>query len=130
MDHRITNHKFLKTMEKRGFVKLKERSGETVLVSICWNHAELVSYTPTVSSAATNNHITASGDGHSTRASNNIETKTHMKAIEMYRPNGSVAQLFAEAGVARDAYLTERQVKSTMDEYFLAKELVDVNNPR
>ncbi|KAJ3290303.1 Eukaryotic translation initiation factor 2D [Blyttiomyces sp. JEL0837] len=146
--------KFLKAMEKRGYVKLKERAGDTVLVSVNRKHPEILAFTPgkylvgdgssggSGASAGAKGGMAAaaglgvsgvnvSGSSSSSAAAGadkaNAET---VKIVELYRSNGSVVKLWEEIGIAKDTLFTRAELRSALENYVKAKDLVSPDDGR
>ncbi|KAI8838911.1 hypothetical protein BC829DRAFT_492940 [Chytridium lagenaria] len=128
--------KFLKSMEKKGYVKLKERNGDTLLMGVNRKHPEIVAFQPprrlagdggstaSLPAAASKTTVTAATASPASSAG-----PTSVAIVELYRGTGTMARVLAEVAVGKDAYLTKSDVKNAMDEYVKVKELIS-DDPR
>ncbi|KAI9360845.1 hypothetical protein DFJ73DRAFT_897223 [Zopfochytrium polystomum] len=141
--------KFLKAMEKKGYVKLKERAGDTLVVGVNWKHPEIVAFVPPPmprKAAAAASAAFAAGDGPGgsggAQSSASLSSSSAaagsaaggpravVKIVEMYRPNGSVSLLVEGLGIDKDAYFSASEIRSALDGYYKGNSLIDSGNPR
>ncbi|KAJ3212823.1 Eukaryotic translation initiation factor 2D [Dinochytrium kinnereticum] len=129
--------KFLKAMEKKGYIKLKERNGETLLMSVNRKHPEIAAFDPprklaraiSASSVALTVGKATAASPSSAVSSPSAALASSIAIVELYRATGGLAKVFGEIGVGRDAYLTRQEVKAVIDEYVKSKDLV-ADDPR
>ncbi|KAJ1562011.1 Eukaryotic translation initiation factor 2D [Cladochytrium tenue] len=141
MDVKRSSHRklarFLKAMEKRGYVKLKERAGDLVVVSVNRAHPDVVAYQPppaakkvaaaTVAGAATGSKAVEGTASASTAAE---QKKPIIKVVELYRLNGNVAMLADALPINNGAQVSAADFRAVMEEYFKSNNLLDQDNPR
>ncbi|TPX61445.1 hypothetical protein PhCBS80983_g01088 [Powellomyces hirtus] len=132
--------KFLKAMEKRGLMKLKERGGETILMSVNRQHPQILDFaappkvagdgSPTKDVSASTNGT--DGATHASRNAPNGKTPggAVMSIIKLYKASAKQERLFEEIGRSKDTLYTAADVRETINEYATSKKLVDPKNPR
>lgn len=97
--------KFLKAMEKKGVLKLKERNSELVITAISFKHPNVLAFIPprrlacdqplqsTLSSSSPTNAVT------STSAANNNTASGDVGVEDLYKPVGDLIPILKEIGV-------------------------------
>ncbi|KAJ3235051.1 Eukaryotic translation initiation factor 2D [Chytriomyces hyalinus] len=127
--------KFLKTMEKRGYLKLKERQGgELVLVSVNAAHPEVSAFVVdqrTAKQIQKNARVTDCGASSS--AATNIASAAQDQFIQitdLFKSTASVARMWKDVGIQKDSLFTRAEVKQAVETYIKAQDLVNKENPR
>ncbi|KAJ3165813.1 Eukaryotic translation initiation factor 2D [Irineochytrium annulatum] len=120
--------KFLKSMDKKGYIKLKERNGDMLLMSVNRKHPEVAAFVPPKRLAADVKPGTGLAGVASTSASKGSAAtppprKKELSIVELYRASGSVANIWNEIGIS-DTYMSKADVKFNLDEYIKSKSLV------
>ncbi|KAJ3402592.1 Eukaryotic translation initiation factor 2D, partial [Chytridiales sp. JEL 0842] len=129
--------KFLKAMEKKGYVKLKERNGDTILMSINKKHPQVAAFEPprklaveaSSKPASSSSTINSSSKASVSTSVADLSTEP-LKIVELFKANGSIAKLWAEIGIQKDALLTKAEVRSALDDYVKSKNLSSSSDPR
>ncbi|KNC96131.1 uncharacterized protein SPPG_08518 [Spizellomyces punctatus DAOM BR117] len=129
--------KFLKAMEKRGLIKLKERGGETMLMSVNRQHPQIIEFVAPRKVAGDEKPAKPEGPADGSRSPTD-SSKTNGKsgagetisAVELYKASAKECRLFEEIGASKDALFTEADLRVAVTEYAEMKNLIDRANPR
>ncbi|TPX63855.1 hypothetical protein SpCBS45565_g06320 [Spizellomyces sp. 'palustris'] len=129
--------KFLKAMEKRGLIKLKERGGETMLMSVNRQHPQIIEFTAPRKVAGDEKPAKPEGpaDGlrsptDSSKTNGKSGTAEVISAVELYKASAKECRLFEEIGASKDALFTAADLRVAVTEYTEMKNLIDRANPR
>lgn len=126
-----------KHLEKEGIIKTKDRGGETIILSINWNHKFIAEFQPYARSRRP-------AEQAGTKDTAPVNSTPRMVEIrELYKPTGKVLRSILESQSksyvhgAEEAYgrkdelYNSVQIREALSEYInLNKELVDPRNPR
>ncbi|KAJ3185185.1 Eukaryotic translation initiation factor 2D [Geranomyces variabilis] len=119
--------KFLKAMEKRGLLKLKERGGETLLISVNRSHQQIVDFHAPKKVAGDQKPQPAGLVGAESPAQ---PAQTALTIVKLYKATSKELPLFQAIGRSKDSYYTPGEVRDALDEYVRTKELAKPANPR
>ncbi|KAJ3293401.1 Eukaryotic translation initiation factor 2D [Borealophlyctis nickersoniae] len=127
--------KFLKAMEKKGIVKLKERNGDIVIMSVNRQHPMIQTFDPPRKVAGDVKPKPSAPGGlagsSGTNASPASDAKPGvMSCTELYKGTSKIATLFEQIGLSKDSLFTATEIRNALNEYAQSKELVDKANPR
>ncbi|TPX74603.1 hypothetical protein CcCBS67573_g04129 [Chytriomyces confervae] len=127
--------KFLKAMEKRGYLKLKERQGgELVLVSVNSAHPEVSAFVVDQRTAKQiQKNARASDSGASSSAATNTPSAAQDQFIQitdLFKSTASVGRMWKEVGIQKDSLFTRAEVKQAIETYIKVQDLVNKENPR
>ncbi|RPB02651.1 hypothetical protein L873DRAFT_1826672 [Choiromyces venosus 120613-1] len=119
--------KFLKLLDKEGYIKIKTRNGgEVVVMDVDWDNDEIKDFAPydlpvppkepkKETSTATASGSTASGS---------------IRVVELFRPNGKATTIFYDVGAGTKDFYTSAEVKAVMNKYLEKENLVSTTNKR
>ncbi|KAJ3110777.1 Eukaryotic translation initiation factor 2D [Phlyctochytrium bullatum] len=141
LDVKASSHKklgkFLKVMEKKGYIKLKERGGDTLLMSVNKKHPDITSFEPPRVTAATGASrgsgmvgVPSSVAAASGSTSGSGTSGATLSVVELYRASAAVAKIWQEVGLSKDMYCTRADVKAALEDYFKQKGLASSDDPR
>lgn len=136
--------KFLKAVEKKGVLKVKEmKGGETLVMAIYRNHPELQAFVPSwkphgIGSSETNNasdNGTSSGTtnaGSSTNSSPGKNANDKIEILDLFKPVSKIFDFMNAAGfaISKDDLFSAVEIKKFVDEYVKSKNLICADNPR
>ncbi|KAJ3148912.1 Eukaryotic translation initiation factor 2D [Geranomyces variabilis] len=124
--------KFLKAMEKRGLLKLKERGGETLLISVNRSHPQIVGFDAPKKVAGDGKPRPAGFVGADTPAagSDPAGSAETLTIVELYKATSKELPVFQSIGRTKDEYYTPVQVRDALNEYVRVRELAKPENPR
>ena len=124
-------------MEKEGIIKTKDRGGETIILSINWNHKLIAEFQP----YAVSRRPAEEADTKTTGPANSAPRVVEIR--ELYKPTGKVLRSILESqsksyvhggGGAydrKDDLYNSVQIREALSGYISQnKELVDPRNPR
>ncbi|CAG8531262.1 4698_t:CDS:2, partial [Scutellospora calospora] len=121
--------KFLKAMEKKGVIKLKEQRGDTLLVGVSWDHQEFKSFkkhkTIEKASISAAKSQTQNDDISSDSNTRNVD---QIKIVEVFMPKGAVGELFQIQGKRKNEVYEYREISKTILDYITSHNLADRNN--
>ncbi|CAN6596958.1 hypothetical protein TRVA0_001S03576 [Trichomonascus vanleenenianus] len=114
--------KFFKSMEKKGYLKSKERAGEVVILSIAGAENERVSkfniYKVKKPKPAPSPTDPATTDAPSTQLPSDAYNPTDkMIAKEYYRPRSVFAVILAGSGISTDKYYSATDLRKAIESY-------------
>ncbi|KAI8818919.1 uncharacterized protein EV422DRAFT_535905 [Fimicolochytrium jonesii] len=131
--------KFLKAMEKRGLIKLKERGGETLLVGVNGVHPLLKEFEAPRKIARDekkkDSQTTSTGTGPAPGSSNGTNPAPPsinqiISITEFFKPSQKELRFFEEVGGSKNDVYSAADIRTAVTEYISAKGLVDDVNPR
>ncbi|KAI8622386.1 hypothetical protein BC830DRAFT_1089720 [Chytriomyces sp. MP71] len=130
MDVKQSSHKklskFLKAMEKKGYLKLKERQGgELVLVSVNRTHHDIMAFVVDKSVAKAKNKVASN-----IPVADETAPDQTIQILDLFKATGSFIRLWKEVGFEKDALFTRSELKQATEAYIKAKDLVNAENPR
>ncbi|KAI9205966.1 uncharacterized protein BJ171DRAFT_500223 [Polychytrium aggregatum] len=134
VDIKLSTHKkvgkFLKVMEKKGLVKIKERSGETVLVGINFQHPQIVAFQPPkrIAGAEKPAKKPDSTTGSAQTSTSALAGET-IKTTELLKPHGATLAFFSNLGF-KDRLFTLAELRDSVGQYIQSQSLADESNPR
>ncbi|RKO87594.1 hypothetical protein BDK51DRAFT_34241, partial [Blyttiomyces helicus] len=130
--------KFLKAMEKRGWLKLKERGGDTLIVGVNLQHPQIVGFTPPrkvasdaakkAAAAAANGETAGQGPSSAPDAGKKGGKVDPISVVDLWKGSASVVRMFEEIGKSKDTLYTAAELRSAVDEYAKSKELEETSN--
>ncbi|KAI8998182.1 hypothetical protein BC832DRAFT_535091 [Gaertneriomyces semiglobifer] len=124
--------KFLKAMEKRGWLKLKDRNGELTLVSVNFSHPQIVGFVPP-KKVAGDEKPKAEHTDNSTgpSASNKGEKKGDVVSVtDLYRAKEKQLRLVQEMGGGKDSLFRNCDLHELVNGYAKRESLANPQNPR
>jgi translation initiation factor 2D len=126
-----------KYLEREGIVKTKDRGGETIILSIDWNHKLIAQFQPYTLSRRPAEQTDTKSTGPANSTPQMVEIR------ELYKPTGKVLRSIldsqsksyghggAEGYRRKDELYNSVQIREALSEYINQnKELVDPRNPR
>ncbi|KAJ3394686.1 Eukaryotic translation initiation factor 2D [Lobulomyces angularis] len=122
--------KFLKKQEKKGLLKLKERNGELLIVSLNANH-------PLISTFIAPRHIVSGTSNQSTKSEdlnidNVVEVESKTITLEyLYKPTGTLRNIIravSEEEFSVDKLYSFKEIKAILDQYIKIENLTDSQN--
>ncbi|KAJ3150086.1 Eukaryotic translation initiation factor 2D [Geranomyces michiganensis] len=125
--------KFLKAMEKRGLLKLKERGGETLLISVNRSHPQIVAFDAPKKVAGDEKPRPAGLVGADTPAAGGADPTVPVEGltvVELYKPTSKELPFFQAIGRTKEEYFTPVEVREGVNEYVREKQLANPENPR
>lgn len=123
------SYKFLKTMERDGFLKLKGKTDDFKIISFSdkSNNEKLKNFIPyKVQNSTTANTNTTSSTSTST---NNVNSNQLLSRI-LYKSTRKQQQLFQSLDLSQLQYHSSQQLKQILDLYISKKELIFKPNPK
>ncbi|KAJ3012628.1 UNVERIFIED_CONTAM: hypothetical protein HDU68_001100 [Siphonaria sp. JEL0065] len=129
--------KFLKVMEKKGYLKVKERQqgGELVIVAVYRNHPEVAgldmdekAFKREIAFAAAKN--SAPSPSGSSEVVSDSKQASSIEVVDIFKSTGSFIKLWQEIGIDKETTFTRASLKSATELYITKKELVNSANPR
>ncbi|KAJ3097142.1 Eukaryotic translation initiation factor 2D [Phlyctochytrium planicorne] len=131
--------KFLKAMEKKGYVKLKERNGDIILMSVNRKHPEIAAFElPRKMAGEESQSSRASGMVGAAASTTSVATAASsqsastagtLSVVELYKASGNVQKVWDEINLHKDTYFTKVDVKNALETYVKEKGLV-ADDPR
>lgn len=123
--------KFLKDMEKAGICKLKDRKGESHIVSINWSHEDLALAKPykTLESKSSANHK----QPESNKATASTATKDAKGAIVVqhyYKPKKTTIPVFEKQGKDTKQAYNAQEVRDVLMAYVEGENLIEPSEKR
>ncbi|KAJ3005789.1 Eukaryotic translation initiation factor 2D [Thoreauomyces humboldtii] len=134
--------KFLKAMEKRGLIKLKERGGETLLVSVNRQHPHIVEFDAPKKLAGDEKlqkeglaglvgaPAETGGNAVGTQGSGAAKLTGPVSVIELYKPLQKELPLFQHVEHSKNSFYTLADLRNLINDYATLHSLVDRSNPR
>ncbi|KAF0384649.1 eukaryotic translation initiation factor SUI1 family protein [Gigaspora margarita] len=121
--------KFLKAMEKKGVIKVKEQRGDTLLVGVKWDHEELKLFKKhkTIEKASTSAAKSQIQNDDISSDSNNMD---QIKIIEVYMPKGAIGELFQMQEKRIDKVYEYKEISKIILDYVISHDLADKKNRR
>ncbi|KAI9091469.1 hypothetical protein DFS34DRAFT_326062 [Phlyctochytrium arcticum] len=132
--------KFLKGAEKKGWIKLKERGGETVLTGVNFSHPGIVGFDPphkvagdakpppTPSSSNPSAPSTPSSPSNTNPSSS--DPSPGFTLLDLHKPIQKLIPLFASIGQGPDLLYIPSDVRAAVDAYASKHNLTLPSNPR
>lgn len=114
--------KFLKTLEKSGYVKVKDIKGDLVIMSADWNKTDVKDFKPykTIGDVGTG--------GSSTKTS--PSTQSLISIQDCWKPNTKSLAVFQDQKKSTDNLYTATELREVLFEYVKEHELVDPKRPK
>ncbi|KAJ3142574.1 Eukaryotic translation initiation factor 2D [Physocladia obscura] len=113
--------KFLKAMEKKGYIKLKERQGgDIVVVSVNRSHPDVIAY------IVDRKFFKKKSGGASEQSGKQVDNEsedTGIQVVNLYKSSTAFAKMWQEIGF-------ELNLKLATEKYVKEKDLVNKENPR
>ncbi|CAG8499489.1 1785_t:CDS:10 [Dentiscutata heterogama] len=121
--------KFLKAMDKKDVVKLKEQHGDTLLVGVKWDHDELKLFKThkTIEKASISASKSQIKNDEISSDSNNVD---QIKITEVFMPKGAIGELFQMQGKSIDEVYEYKEVSKIILDYVTSHDLADKKNRR
>ncbi|KAI9803491.1 MAG: hypothetical protein M1825_001834 [Sarcosagium campestre] len=124
--------KFIKTVEKEGILKAKDRSGEVVVTEIDFEHAGLVGFVPYKLAKKESNAGTVSnepkGDGNPHAAGDTVGQQ--LKRVGLYRPKDKLSPIFQNSDQSAKNFFLASELRPIITAYVESESLVVPNNRR
>ncbi|KAJ3055278.1 hypothetical protein HK097_011009 [Rhizophlyctis rosea] len=123
--------KFLKAMEKKGVIKLKERGGDVLLMSISAQHPMVQNHQVSRKSAGPKKPTEPAKDPTSGGLTGSAPKGTEkLTMTELYKGTSSINRVFNEIGLSEESLFTHVELRNAVNEYAKVKDLTDKANPR
>ncbi|CAI2174757.1 14940_t:CDS:10, partial [Funneliformis geosporum] len=117
--------KFLKAMEKKGVIKIKESNQDLVLYHVNWKHESLDAFRPHKTIESATNEVEA-------QASTSVLESMQIQVKEVFKPKGAVVDLFKAQGQNINENTTYEyiEIKTIILDYLKSHNLSDKQNRR
>jgi translation initiation factor 2D len=124
--------KFLKDMEKAGICKLKDRKGESHIVSINWNHEELTSAKPykTLESKSSANNEKQPESSKAMASAATKDAKGQIAVQLYYKPKKTTVPLFEKQKKDIKQAYNAQEVRDVLMAYVDEENLIDPSEKR
>jgi len=119
--------KFLKLLDKEGYIKVKTRNGgEVVVMDVDWDHDDVKDFTPYALPVPPKEpkNETSTGPASGSTAPSPI------RILELFKPNGKATTIFYEVGAGTKDFYTSTEVKAIMNKYIEKENLISTTNKR
>lgn len=113
--------KFLKHFEKLGFLKLKGKGDNLVVVGFNKDKDELKHFNP---------YKIGSGSSKSKGSASNADGKSEMGLVTLYKPINKGKTLLESVGQPSDRYFTSQEIRDALHQYIDAHKLVNEKNKK
>ncbi|CAG8510747.1 10386_t:CDS:10, partial [Funneliformis caledonium] len=117
--------KFLKAMEKKGVIKIKESNQDLILNHVNWKHENLDAFRPHKTIESAINEV-------ETQASSSVLGSMQIQVKEVFKPKGAIIDLFKAQGqnIVEDTTYEYKEIKTIISNYLKSHNLSDKQNRR
>ncbi|KAJ3046290.1 Eukaryotic translation initiation factor 2D [Rhizophlyctis rosea] len=122
--------KFLKAMEKKGMIKLKERGGDVLLMSVNQQHPMIQNHEDRHRPKEKKKPKEQSNGSASAPGGASGSATETLSVTELYKGTSAVNRVFNEIGLSDSAYYTVSEVRNAVNDFAKEKDLTDKRNPR
>ncbi|CUS15373.1 unnamed protein product [Tuber aestivum] len=119
--------KFLKLLDKEGYIKVKTRNGgEVVVMDVDWDHDDVKGFTPYALPVPPKEPKKETSTGPASGST----APSPVRVVELFKPNGKATSIFYEVGVGTKDFYTSAEVKAIMNKYLEKENLISTTNKR